>query len=223
MKYKERITAINIAIMFILTLLFVNFGILYFYIEQFNLYSSLEKGIQVLDSDITIIEKNITVFSLIYTVGFLFTGMFFVYWLTNAYLGIKTIFPNLSGTNFQILIVWFIPVIGLYKPYEIMDELYTHSKQLLLKYNNAKSSLLNLKILNIWWFLWIVDSFLIVFASKLNPNTVDVEEVLFSAKFHIVENIFSILLCFITAKMLLNFSRVEAEIDSIVATEYNQN
>ncbi|MCW7468564.1 DUF4328 domain-containing protein [Leptospira kanakyensis] len=223
MKNIDKITSVNITITFIFTLLFVNFGILYFYIEQINLYSSMETGAQVLESDITAVEKYITALSLIYVVGFLFTGMFFVYWLTNAYLRIKTIFPNLVGTNFQILIAWFIPIIGLYKPYEIMDDLYTHAKQLLVKHLNVKSSLLNKGILHFWWFLWIFDNVLILLASKFDKKAIDVEEIMFSTKFHIVEIIFSIILCLVTAKMLFNYSRVESEVNSIVDIEYDQN
>lgn len=114
---------------------------------------------------------------------------------------------NLSYTEGWAAGSWFVPIISLFRPYQIMKELYLATIQLLKRNGNNIS--LNTNYLGIWWTLWIINNIFgqIVFRYSERANTID--EIVNSTTLSIVNNLIGIPLALVTIKVIKDYSNIE--------------
>jgi hypothetical protein len=85
--------------------------------------------------------------------------IFFLLWFYRAYENLRQI-TNVKYKQFWSVLSWFVPVIHLFMPYKIMEEIFIETENILNKKNNKKS-------LFIWWWLLFILIFVFPIISGL--------------------------------------------------------
>jgi Domain of unknown function (DUF4328) len=157
-------------------------------------------------------EKIVFYFSYL-NLGFsVISIVFFIKWFRRAYFNLQRRVSNVSFEEHWSALSWFIPLINLYRPYVIMKELFIATKFQLNDVN--KDDLLDLKIVNIWWFLFIFDRFgfrifgVILYSSRvMNYNSFNID--IFNQLYVFGLLITTVSLTFYTLKLIRNYSKAE--------------
>ncbi|MCG6142729.1 DUF4328 domain-containing protein [Leptospira mtsangambouensis] len=165
------------------------------------------------------LNKKEFIADFIYSAGYFICGIIFIYWLTEAYLKLKLVYTELSGTNSQILLSWFIPVVNFFKPYNLMIELFTYSKKLLANSNNTNK--LKIFLVQIWWPLWLIEKVFYIYKSNLKPDIFDIQANIDFCILNLICILISTLLSVVTISMLANYNTHQNLINSLV--EENKN
>ncbi|TGL58713.1 DUF4328 domain-containing protein [Leptospira sarikeiensis] len=206
---KSNWTKGRVAIIVIWTLLVINIFSLIFSVFQLELVLKLIKGIEI--SDLTI-EKYDYFDSLISSVTFglyVISIVTFLNWFAPAYLNLLDRIPSLSATNTQLILSWFIPIINLYRPFDIMKEMFRRSQELLIEKKFISNKIFNISLLSWWWNLWIFDNIVILIKRSFLLPERSAEEFIIGISLRIFENILYIALVIVTAKMIRGYENIE--------------
>lgn len=116
---------------------------------------------RVLDSN-DIREQSI---ALIYVVVYIVSIVVFIRWFRRAYynLGRRTECAHSEGWAAGN---WFVPIISLFRPYQIMKEMWMKTTRLTLSKTQEKVQKDSVENIGIWWFLWILSNYVAKYATK---------------------------------------------------------
>lgn len=104
------------------------------------------------------------------SVGFVFItiicGIMFLLWFKRAYHNLHQVNSTLKYKEKWAIWGWFIPIINLWRPYQIMKEIYIHATTQEKK-NNAsdEEEIITTPIIDAWWLLWIASG---IFSQIIN-------------------------------------------------------
>ncbi|MEI1280570.1 DUF4328 domain-containing protein [Leptospira venezuelensis] len=212
---KPRWTKARIAIIVIWVLLILNIISLLLLAFQFDLFLKIKNGIEVSEIVIETNEYIEGLTSLVVFGFYLISGFTFLNWFASAYLNLIDRVPNLSATNTQLVLSWFLPIICLYRPFEIMKELFRRTEELLTIKGFASGKIFNISLITWWWNLWIFDNLLIIVKRNFLSQDRSIEELLVGIGIGIFECSVYIPLVIITTKLIRDYGNVEYLISQI--------
>jgi Domain of unknown function (DUF4328) len=176
MKYNQQraknlITVLTVLLIFeILTLIITVFT------KSQNL-SSLETNTEESFS-----ETMINLLPLIYLILFVTSGILFIQWFRRAYFNHHVLDFVSRYEEGAAAWSWIVPFYNLVAPYRIMKELWIDFQK--------DTDKVDLTLLNVWWGLWIMSSFISNVESKIpEPNEYFLTVTYFSLVFSIAANI----------------------------------
>jgi uncharacterized membrane protein len=174
---------------------------------QLNLLNSLNDGIEISDEMLNNNDNREQLIGIIYTLVFIISSITFIQWFRRAYynLNIRT---NCNHSEGWASGSWFVPIISLYRPFQIMKELWTKTDNLIKEYKNdylQKST----TIIGVWWTLWIISNYLGKYALKKVLKAETIQDFINSTTADIVIAAIGIPLAFITIKMIKEYSKKE--------------
>ena len=151
------------------------FASLYDYYTYANLTPGIDPNETLLPSDAVNAIVGLVQFFL-----FIILGITFLRWIYRMNKNLRT----LSGEQMRFTPGWsvgwyFIPIANLFKPYQVMKEIWRVSH---------KNELTTYDLLGWWWFLWIVSSFLGRLTFRLTMRADDMESYAASALVMIVSD-----------------------------------
>ncbi len=100
---------------------------------------------------------------------------------------------------------FFVPILGLFKPYLAMSELWRASQ--------SPSQWLNLSkgLVPLWWTIWIISSILGQISFRLSMAADTVPLIIGSTWVALVDDVLDVPLCFVAMFMLMRIQRSQAE------------
>lgn len=109
---------------------------------------------------------------------FILAAVFFLMWFYRAYSNLSYKVKYLEHSKGWAIGAWFVPVLNLFRPYQIMRELYHESLRLLRKQNIEMSGLpdTSMAMINYWWGFWVASLMVSSFSLSLGfqPSTFEV-------------------------------------------------
>ena len=150
------------------------------------------------------------VISLVFMVGYIVSVITFIQWFRRAYYNLHQLVPNLNFTEGWASGAWFVPIINLFRPFQIMKELSTKT-HLLLTQKNIKYEYTS-KYMVIWWTLWIFMNFTDRISNQISKHSTTIDDFLFSTLFTLITGIFFIPLSIFTVKVIRDYSHMEKEL-----------
>lgn len=196
-----------------LTLVWIVFGLeilaLFSGIFQYNLLQKAANGELVTSQMANANDIRQQVIGIIYLVAFIVSGIVFINWFRRAYYNLHLSTTHVSHSEGWAAGAWFVPIINLYRPYQIMKELYTKTSELIEERGVSFYGDLNVGALNIWWTLWIISGIMgqIEFRYTRHANTI--EEISISTIISIIGNVLGVVLALITIKVIKEYSNAE--------------
>lgn len=192
---------------------------LFFDILQYQLLQEIKMGKDFSLDAASANDLRQRIIGILYFLAYVISAIAFILWFRRAYFNLHVKVKTLTFAEGWAAGCWFVPVINLFRPYQIMKELYQETDKLLEGRNENYLQKITPRFLGIWWVLWIVIGVVgqVVFRLTLNADTVD--DLNTSTIASIIGDIIDIPLALITIKIIHDYSLVEGMIDDLKENE----
>ncbi|MDR2384617.1 MAG: DUF4328 domain-containing protein [Tannerella sp.] len=188
---------------------------------QYDLLQTVANGGYLSESEAEANDSREQIIGIIYLVAYVISCITFIMWFRRAYYNLHQRISTLSYSEGWAAGCWFVPIVNLYLPYQIMKELYVETKELLSQKGLAEKVGYTTAYLEWWWILWIIDGVLeyVVFRFSPKIDELDLDGWLFITGISIVSGITGIILALITIKVIKDYSNVEPVLFEIEENE----
>ena len=92
----------------------------------------------------------------VYIAVFLTSAITFIMWLRRAYCNLSMRRSGLKFADLQAAIAWFIPILNLFRPYQIVKDLFVKTEELLVSKGRGGRLSYTIDLVSIWWGIWII-------------------------------------------------------------------
>ena len=136
------------------------------------------QGGEVLDeSTVTSGEAFLGVVALLYVAAFVFAAITFIQWFRRAYFNLHLLTPLLQHGEGWAAGAWFVPVLNLFRPYQIMRDMY--------EVTNVRVGTAGRTTAHVgwWWAFWVISLCLERISSRLDMRADDLGEMILSTQF----------------------------------------
>ena len=114
----------EIAITLIWICLIVNLISLFSSYLQYELLTQLSNGVEIPNYKLEQNDSREQLLGVVTLIVSIISAVTFIQWFRRAYFNLHSLVPNLTYTEGWAAGSWFVPIIGFYRPYQIMMELY---------------------------------------------------------------------------------------------------
>lgn len=176
--------------------------------RQLGLLKRLERGEDLSEHTINNSDIAMGLASLVYLAVFIFTAITFIKWFRRAFYNLQRSTTGLQYTEDWAAAGWFVPVLNLFRPYQIMRELYTRT----IKLVGATSGTAHV---GWWWALWMITGILGQVAFRLDMQADDPGEMILSTQLAIAEALFGIPAALLALMVVKRYAAMEPVLAAI--------
>lgn len=155
------------------------------------------------------------VITIIYLIVYIISAVTFIQWFRRAYFNLHQKVTRLAQTEGWAAGSWFVPIVSLYRPYQIMKELYQETKELLNKKGISINTNFTTSSLGWWWALWIISNGIGQFIFRYSMSAESMDELITLTVAGLIGNMTGIPLALITVKVIKDYSNVEPKLYEI--------
>lgn len=191
---------------------------------QYDLLRKLSEGVEVSTQAINANDLRERIIAILASVTGIISVVTFIRWFRRAYFNLHLKTSFLRFNEGWAAGSWFVPIINLYRPLQIMKELYRKTKELLPASGPDPRPDLSTGILGWWWTLLIINYILDQGALRISLRYQTINDLMTATVVDIVSSVVGIFSCLITIKVIKDYSDVEPllsvaidEIDAIGA------
>lgn len=185
---------------------------------QLNLLEKIADGTYYDNGSINTNDIREGIVALAYIAGYIVSVVMFVRWFRRAYYNLHTQMRGLSFEEGWAAGCWFVPILNLFRPYQIMKELYVETQKLIANRLNVSRSV-NLTIVGIWWALWVISNIINNFVTRITWLAKSIDDFILSSQLSIVTSLIGIPLCLITVKVIRDYAEMESTLYRLVKEE----
>ncbi len=146
---------------------------------------------------------------------YLISSITFIQWFRRAYFNLHTKVNYLSYSESWAAGSLFVPILNLYRPFQIMKELFQETKELLIKKGLNVKENLTMSSLIMWWTFWIISNILGQFIFRFSMEAETIDDFTVSTVASMISNIITIPLALITIKIIRDYSNIEPLLNEI--------
>lgn len=155
------------------------------------------------------------IIAIIYVIAYAISGITFIQWFRRAYFNLHIKVNHLSHGEGWAAGSWFVPILCLYRPFQIMKELYVETKELLVKKGLITNADLDVKYLGWWWALWLLSSLISQFSMRFSLNAETIDQFIVGTVAEMISDSIGIILALITIKVIKDYSTIEPLLNEI--------
>ncbi|MCK4662317.1 MAG: DUF4328 domain-containing protein [Bacteroidales bacterium] len=144
-----------------------------------------------------------------YLIVYFISVITFIQWFRRAYYNLHQRIKYCSQSEGWATGSWFVPIICLYKPYQIMKEMWKETTGLLVNKIENYTNNYNISVIGWWWTLWIISSYVGNFVMKSTFKSETVDELINSSIASMILSLIGIPLALLTIKMIKDYSIME--------------
>jgi hypothetical protein len=190
---------------------------------QYDLLQTAANGGEISTESATANDTREQMIGIIYLIAYVISAITFIKWFRRAYFNLHLRVNHLSQTEGWAAGSWFVPIVSLYRPNQIMKELYQETKELLIKKGFSVNDNFTSSSLGWWWTLWIINNIMGNFVFRYSMKAESIDELTSSTIASMVGNIIGIPLALITVKVIKDYSNVEPLLSEIRDEEETTN
>jgi len=191
---------------------------------QYDLLLAMASGADIPDELANANDIREQIAGIFYLIASIISAITFIMWFRRAYYNLHQKVGTLSLSEGWAAGSWFIPIVCLYRPYQIMKELYIETKELLKRNGFAESVNYTTSYLGWWWGLWIasgiIGNFILRFSLRSAETIDDYIELTIA---QMVISVLGIPLALITIKIIKDYSGAEPLLHEIKENLSNRN
>ncbi len=188
---------------------------------QYDLLQIVANGGEISLETATANDTREQIIGIINLIVYIVSAVTFIQWFRRAYFNLHLKVDYLSHSEGWAAGSWFVPIVCLYRPYQIMEELYKETKKILTRKGIASCENLSISSLGWWWTLWILNAIVGQIIFRFPTETVD--ELVIGSIVSMIGNIIGIPLALITIKVIKEYSKVEGLLGKIKTAEETVN
>jgi len=190
---------------------------------QYDLLQTVANGGEISTETATANDTREQMIGIIYLIVYVISAVTFIQWFRRAYFNLHQKVTYLAHTEGWAAGSWFVPIVSLYRPFQIMKELYQETKELLIEKGINVNSNFTTSSLGWWWTLWIINTIIGQFVFRYSMKAESIDELTISTVASVIGNIAGIPLALITVKVIKDYSIVEPLLIEIKDEEETTN
>lgn len=182
---------------------------------QYNLINDLLNGGDIIEDDLYSNDRRVQYIGIIFFIAWITSGITFIMWFRRAYYNLGMITKTELNDNWAVW-SWIVPVISVFRPYNMMSELYNKTIFILKGSPISYNQNFNSNILSWWWGFWIVNNIISWFVFRLYyfaGNNVD--KLLEITMIEMFTNVIGIISAFLAIKVVKGYSDIESLLQQI--------
>lgn len=175
---------------------------------EYDLLQRASNGAPISSIEAAANDMRELIVAIIHTIVFITCAVMFIQWFRRAYYNLQIKVPNLLYTDGWAAGSWFVPILNLFRPYQMMRELHEETIELLDK-KEVSSHGLSTRLLGWWWFLWIAALTVGRVADRIATESASISQLQSAAIFSMIRNVLMIPLTLLIVKIISDYSKVE--------------
>ena len=199
----------EIAITLIWICLIVNLISLFSSYLQYELLTQLSNGVEIANYKLEQNDSREQLLGVVTLIVSIISAVTFIQWFRRAYFNLHSLVPNLTYTEGWAAGSWFVPIIGFYRPYQIMMELYNKTIARLEERKLIENQSFDVSFVKVWWVLWIIVSIIGRLVHKNISEAETIDKFIDYTVFSMVQSILYIPLSILTIKVIKEYSNFE--------------
>ncbi|MFK5983385.1 MAG: DUF4328 domain-containing protein [Flavobacteriaceae bacterium] len=180
---------------------------------QYSLLNAFQNNEEVSEIMINTNDYREQGIAILYLIAFFISGITFIQWFRRAYYNLGTI-TSTDDSEGWAAGSWFVPVISIYRPYQIMKEM--NDKTIgILKTKTTDYVEDNSQLIGVWWGLWVVSNYIGKYVTRYAFKDDSVETLINATGADMVLSLIGIPLAFVTVKVIKTYAKKEAKLSEI--------
>ena len=201
----------KIAAILILVMLGIDIMKIVFDLLQLDLILDIKNNIPVSQQRVMYNTIREFLWAFLFIATYIFSIITFIQWFRRAYFNLHLRISKCKYSEGWAAGSWFVPIISLFQPYEIMRELWKNTTTLIKGYSSEDSERSG-AIVGWWWVLFISDNLLSNITSRLEPFYNSVDNLIFATIASLAICVIHIILAIVTYTMIKRYSAMEHEL-----------
>jgi len=177
---------------------------------QYDLLQTIANGGYISDEAAEANDLREQICGIVYFIAYLISAITFIMWFRRAYFNLHQKVTCLAHSEGWAAGSWFVPIICLYRPYQIMKEMYVKTKELFTKKGLSEKVDYSTSYLGWWWTLWIISAFVGQFVFKFAFKSTDtIDNLITTTVAQMILSALGVPLALITVRIIKDYSKVE--------------
>lgn len=201
-----------------------------------------EGGFDVMDN-LALFDSLNAVHSFILLTILMAAGLAFVLWFRRAYYNMSVCYDFMSTSDVEAVYAWFIPFYNLYKPYQMMNELYVETADFLGKNFGQSTRLLSYddtnvldagqttmafpgltnKLIGYWWGVRISSGLFTYFSVLALGVPTSTEGLQTYAWVSTGTSLLTLVMCWLTLRVIGDYAKVEPLLSAQLEAQQQAN
>jgi hypothetical protein len=174
---------------------------------QYNLLQTVSNGEEVTNEAAKANDLRVQIIAIVFFITYIISAIAFIMWFRRAYYNLHQKVRALSFTEGWAAGCWFVPFVNLYRPYQIMKEMYEETKGYLK--SESLDCDLSTRFLGAWWILWIANGTLGQVIFRLSRHAHTLPKVITLTTLSIISSVLGIGLALVTVRVIRDYAKVE--------------
>ncbi|MFT7113366.1 MAG: hypothetical protein ACI8P7_000131 [Candidatus Azotimanducaceae bacterium] len=176
---------------------------------QYDLIVMAQDGLGISQSTADSNDIRELIITRVFAVTYIIAVVLFIMWFRRAYNNLNRMGVDTDYREGWAAGAWFVPFLNLYRPYQIMKELYEKTYQKFQGRNNNFDVLRDINLVAMWWTLWILNNIIGQISSKISRSAETLEQLINATTVHMIYYVVGIISAFATVKVIRNYSAIE--------------
>jgi hypothetical protein len=190
---------------------------------QYLLLKSVAEGYSITTEAANSNDFRQSIIAILFAILYLFSVVFFIQWFRRAYFNQEIKFKSMASSNGWVSGAWFVPIMNLFKPFQLMQEIYENAESYLLDKKLIDEKKSRKSIIGWWWGLWIGTGVLSRISSSFLGSADDLGELIASTLFSIFMVVIFIPLSILTVMTIQNYNEMELLLEKEIDNQgYNK-
>jgi hypothetical protein len=181
---------------------------------QFDLLQTVANGGTVTSAEAVFNDIRQQIVGVVYSITYLISGIVFIQWFRRAYFNLHLRSSHLLYTDGWAAGSWFVPFLNLFRPFQIMKELYVETARIFSK-KGLSEEVSSTKFLGWWWALWLINNTVAQYEFRTSLKAEIAAELSNVTIAGMIGNLISIPLAIITVKVVKDYAKMERVLHSI--------
>lgn len=194
-------------VLIVLTLIGVVSG--YF---ELNLLNKFQQDIYVDNSEINANDLRQQIIGIGQTVIYIASVVVFLNWFRRSYGNLHRLGISLNNKESMTVWSWFIPIISLFKPVQIMSELWKETQNKIKKFDTNYTIKNGGLLIGLWWTMFIISNIIGRYFFKTVFKDQTLEELIDGARLIIVSDVMQVLEALLVILIVSKLSKMESKL-----------
>lgn len=189
---------------------------------QYDLLIAIQNKETVTDQMVDSNDLREQIIAVIYMIVFYISGFTFIQWFRRAYYNLN-IRKKCQYTEGWAAGAWIVPIISLYRPYQIMKEMWEGSIKNLKSRTDQFIGKESAVFIGIWWVLWIVLNYIGTYVLKVSFKAGTVQNLINASIAEMIINVLGIPLALLAISIIKSYSFKEEKLAKLEKKEGTVN
>lgn len=180
---------------------------------QYKLLNDASLGKVITQEAASANDLRVVIITLVYTAMYILSGVLFILWFRRAYYNQEIKIGRMESTNGWAAGAWFVPILNLFKPYQLMQEIYINAENYLVNHQLDTKNKSRYQLIGIWWFFWVALSITSIIADQILKASVEsIDNMMLTTLKAMIVQFAYLLLVFVAIKVIRNYNKMELKL-----------